>query len=207
MPFKANADRRHRIPRPRFSVTNWHDYDASLRGRGSLMVWFIDEAVASWKAEPWTIPAGSRLFQHGHPDRPDPAGSISVRPTPDRGADRLRHGPTRARPRRPRPQHAKPAHRDRGSAATTRLPRRRPSPLAGRQHRAEAVRGRRLPARESWHEGAPVVAQAASRRGRRHGADRRLAADHQRWGRRFAGRVQRPAPGQVERTHAVGAAL
>ena len=51
MPFKANADRRHRIPRQRFKVTNWRDYDASLRGRGSLTVWFTDEAIASWKAE------------------------------------------------------------------------------------------------------------------------------------------------------------
>ena len=54
MPFKANADHRHRIPRQRFKVTNWRDYDASLRGRGSLTVWFTEEAIASWKAEPRT---------------------------------------------------------------------------------------------------------------------------------------------------------
>jgi hypothetical protein len=49
VPFKANADRRHRIPRQRFKVTNWRAYDAGLRGRGSLTVWFT--AVASATAE------------------------------------------------------------------------------------------------------------------------------------------------------------
>ena len=44
MPFKANADRRHRIPKQRRRVTNWAEYDAALRQRGSLTVWFTDEA-------------------------------------------------------------------------------------------------------------------------------------------------------------------
>src|SRR3954462_10946617 len=52
MPFKANADRRHRIPRQRRKVTNWREYDASLRQRGSLTVWFTAEAVEAWAAEP-----------------------------------------------------------------------------------------------------------------------------------------------------------
>jgi hypothetical protein len=38
VPFKANAARRHRIPRQRHRVTNWAEYDASLRQRGSLTV-------------------------------------------------------------------------------------------------------------------------------------------------------------------------
>ena len=48
MPFKANAARRHRIPRQRHRVTNWAAYDAALRQRGSLTVWFTDEAVTRW---------------------------------------------------------------------------------------------------------------------------------------------------------------
>ena len=36
LPFKANADRRHHIPRPRYRATNWSAYDAALRDRGSL---------------------------------------------------------------------------------------------------------------------------------------------------------------------------
>ena len=37
-PFKANQDRRHRIPKQRHRVTNWSEYDAALRQRGSLTV-------------------------------------------------------------------------------------------------------------------------------------------------------------------------
>ncbi|ANY83944.1 transposase (plasmid) [Microvirga ossetica] len=54
MPFKANAARRHRIPKQRHRVTNWAEYDASLRQRGGLTVWFSPEAIAAWRAEPRT---------------------------------------------------------------------------------------------------------------------------------------------------------
>jgi hypothetical protein len=36
MPFKANADRRHRIPKLRQKITNWTEYDAGQLTRGSL---------------------------------------------------------------------------------------------------------------------------------------------------------------------------
>ena len=29
MPFKANADRRHRIPKQRRRITNWAEYEAA----------------------------------------------------------------------------------------------------------------------------------------------------------------------------------
>src|SRR3954447_7038774 len=58
MPFKANADRRHRIPKQRRRITNWAEYDAALRQRGSLTVWFTEAAIAAWKAEPRTTPGG-----------------------------------------------------------------------------------------------------------------------------------------------------
>ena len=58
MPFKANQDRRHRIPKQRHRVTNWSEYDAALRQRGSLTVWFTEEAVAAWAAEPRTTRGG-----------------------------------------------------------------------------------------------------------------------------------------------------
>ena len=38
MPFKANAGRRHYIPKQKRKVINWAAYDASLRQRGSLTV-------------------------------------------------------------------------------------------------------------------------------------------------------------------------
>ncbi|MFC0387934.1 IS5 family transposase [Muricoccus vinaceus] len=62
MPFKANADRRHRIPKQQFRATNWAEYDAALRGRGSLTVWFTDAAIAAWKAEPRTTRGGQRRY-------------------------------------------------------------------------------------------------------------------------------------------------
>ena len=58
VPFKANADRRHHIPRQQDRVTNWSEYDAALRQRGSLTVWFTEEAIAAWRAEPRTTRGG-----------------------------------------------------------------------------------------------------------------------------------------------------
>ena len=62
MPFKAQADRRHHIPKQKHRVTNWAEYDAGLRARGSLTVWFSAEAVAAWNAEPRTGRGGQPLY-------------------------------------------------------------------------------------------------------------------------------------------------
>jgi DDE family transposase len=62
VPFKANAARRHRIPRQRHRVTNWAAYDAALRQRGSLTVWFTDEALRAWRAEPRTTRGGQPWY-------------------------------------------------------------------------------------------------------------------------------------------------
>ena len=62
MPFKAHAARRHRISRQRHKVTNWAEYDAGLRQRGSLTIWFSEEAIAAWRAEPRTRPGGQPHF-------------------------------------------------------------------------------------------------------------------------------------------------
>ena len=62
MPFKANAARRHRIPKQRRRITNWAEYDAALRQRGSLTVWFTEAAVAAWRAEPRTTRGGQPWY-------------------------------------------------------------------------------------------------------------------------------------------------
>ena len=62
MPFKYHADHRHHIPKPRYRVTNWAEYDASLRKRGSLTMWVTDEAIAAWRAEPRTTPGGQPRY-------------------------------------------------------------------------------------------------------------------------------------------------
>src|SRR5215217_4447925 len=48
MPYKANEARRHKIPRARYRVTNWPEYDGALQRRGSLTVWVTPEALAAW---------------------------------------------------------------------------------------------------------------------------------------------------------------
>src|SRR3954452_15433324 len=62
LPFKLNQDRRHHIPRQTHKVTNWPAYDASLRRRGSLTVWFSAEAIEGWAAEPRTTPGGQPWY-------------------------------------------------------------------------------------------------------------------------------------------------
>jgi len=62
LPFKLNQDRCRHIPRQQHKVTNWPAYDASLRQRGSLTVWFTDEAIAAWAAEPRTTRGGQPWY-------------------------------------------------------------------------------------------------------------------------------------------------
>src|SRR3954449_3173541 len=62
MPHKYNAARRHRIPKRRYKVTNWQAYEAGLRQRGSLTIWFSEEAVAAWQAAPRTTPGGQARY-------------------------------------------------------------------------------------------------------------------------------------------------
>jgi hypothetical protein len=62
MPFKANAERRHRIAKQRHRATNFAAYDAALRQLGSLTVWFTDTAVAAWKAELRTARGGQPRY-------------------------------------------------------------------------------------------------------------------------------------------------
>ena len=62
LPFKLNQDRRRHIPRQAHKVTNWPAYDASLRQRGSLTVWFTDAAIEAWAAEPRTTRGGQPWY-------------------------------------------------------------------------------------------------------------------------------------------------
>ena len=62
LPFKLNHDRRHHIPRQQHKVTNWPANEAGLHRRGSLTVWFTDEAVAAWAAAPRTTRGGQPRY-------------------------------------------------------------------------------------------------------------------------------------------------
>jgi len=62
MPFKHNAARRHRIGKMKFKVTNWAEYEAGLRRRGSLTFWITPEALSSWQAPKRTTRGGQARF-------------------------------------------------------------------------------------------------------------------------------------------------
>src|SRR4051794_2383093 len=62
VPFKAKAACRRHIPKQQHRVINWAAYDAGLRARGSLTVWFTPEAVAAWAAAPRTTRGGQPCY-------------------------------------------------------------------------------------------------------------------------------------------------
>src|SRR3954465_5363466 len=62
VPFKLNQDRRHHIPKQKHKGANSAAYESSLRQRGSLTVWFTDEAVAAWRAAPRTTRGGQPWY-------------------------------------------------------------------------------------------------------------------------------------------------
>src|SRR6516164_11127516 len=119
MPFKANAARRHHIPKQKRKVTNWAAYDASLRQRASLTVWFSDAAIDGWKAAPRTTRGGQAWYSPlADPDGADAESRVSARPAPDGRADRFDHQAPRSHPGSSRPLHSQPASEDAGRTAT-----------------------------------------------------------------------------------------
>ena len=62
MPNKHNAARRHHIAKMKFRVTNWAEYEAGLRRRGSLTLWITPEALAKWRAPRRRTPGGQPRY-------------------------------------------------------------------------------------------------------------------------------------------------
>ena len=50
MPHKFNASIRHKFEKKQHRVTNWDEYNESLRKRGDLTVWIDTEALNQWTA-------------------------------------------------------------------------------------------------------------------------------------------------------------
>jgi len=48
MPYKHNENRRHKIKKSRYKVTNWHVYINGLRQCGDFTIWFTEKAIADW---------------------------------------------------------------------------------------------------------------------------------------------------------------
>ena len=51
-------------PRQRHRVTNWRDYDTALRNRGSLTIWFTEEALVGWRAQSRKTPGGQPHYSN-----------------------------------------------------------------------------------------------------------------------------------------------
>ena len=62
MPHKLNATRRHKFAKKRYRVTNWAEYNESLRRRGDLTVWFTADALKLWAAPRRTSRGGQPRY-------------------------------------------------------------------------------------------------------------------------------------------------
>src|ERR1035441_4725880 len=62
MPNKHTSPRRRHIPKMKFRVNNWAEYDAGLRRRGSLTLWVTPEVLDGWRAARRTTPGGQTVY-------------------------------------------------------------------------------------------------------------------------------------------------
>jgi hypothetical protein len=62
MPHKYNGARRYHIGKTKFKVTNWREYEAGLRRRGSMTLWITPDALAGWAAPPCKTRGGQPLY-------------------------------------------------------------------------------------------------------------------------------------------------
>jgi Transposase DDE domain len=73
MPFQATEARRHKYPKARYRVSNWHEYDQALQERGSLTLWVTPEAIAAWHP----LPTGKRGRTRHYSDLAIETGHLS----------------------------------------------------------------------------------------------------------------------------------
>ncbi len=48
MPNKYPEKKGWKVPKQKFKVTNWSEYNESLRRRGNITVWLSYEAISQW---------------------------------------------------------------------------------------------------------------------------------------------------------------
>src|SRR4051812_30789316 len=95
MPYKANEPRRHRIPRARYRVSNWPEYDRALQQRGSLTVWVMPEALAAWHPPKMDRRGRSRTYSDRDRDRAPAAPGLWSALAADRRPAALARHPAR----------------------------------------------------------------------------------------------------------------
>ncbi|KUP94681.1 hypothetical protein TRIHO_06070 [Tritonibacter horizontis] len=62
MPHKFNAARRDKIPKQKYRVTNWSEYNDGLRQRGDLTIWMSEDVIRSWVAPRRVTRGGQRKY-------------------------------------------------------------------------------------------------------------------------------------------------
>ncbi|SDR48815.1 IS5 family transposase [Pseudovibrio sp. Tun.PSC04-5.I4] len=62
MPHKYNASQRHKFAKPGYRVTNWSDYNESLRQRADVSVWISHDVAQSWSASKRTTRGGQPQY-------------------------------------------------------------------------------------------------------------------------------------------------
>ncbi len=45
-----------------YRIHNWPEYEAGLRRRGDLTIWFSEDAIKSWRAPTSGRPGGQRIY-------------------------------------------------------------------------------------------------------------------------------------------------
>ena len=48
MPNKYREKKGWKLPKQKYKVSNWRDYNNSLRQRGNIEVWITDDVIKSW---------------------------------------------------------------------------------------------------------------------------------------------------------------
>jgi hypothetical protein len=69
-PVKYPKRSQYKYAKSRYRVRNWRKYEAGLRRRGDLTVWFSEDALDSWRAPPSGKPAASAPTRTSRLKRP-----------------------------------------------------------------------------------------------------------------------------------------
>jgi len=52
MPYKLKDPYRHKFSKARYRLSNWKDYNKSLRSRGNINIWFTSDIIEGWYHKP-----------------------------------------------------------------------------------------------------------------------------------------------------------
>ena len=48
MSYKARDKQRHKFKKKKYKITNWPEYNESLKKRGDLTIWFAESVIENW---------------------------------------------------------------------------------------------------------------------------------------------------------------